>query len=300
MRIVISGGSGTIGTALRQRLIAQGDTVIQLVRRPATSGAEAHWDPAAGALSPDVLRGADAVVNLSGATLSRLPWTPSYRRTILQSRRSATATIVGALRRLAAAGEPVPDLVSGSAVGFYGNRPSVELDETAARGKGFLAEVVDQWEHEALQAADVTRVVLARTGLVIGDGGAGRVLRRIAWFGLAGPIGNGRQHWPWVSLRDEVAALDHLLRSDLTGPVNLVGPTPATAGAVMRELARQLRRPYWAPLPAPLITMVLRDAARDLLLADQRVVPTRLQRDGFEFADRTIADAIRSGLAVPR
>lgn len=298
MKVVVGGASGMIGTQLREALVRDGHEVVQLVRRPPAASNEVQWDPATGSLAPEAVSGADAVFNLSGATLSRLPWTASYRRTILQSRVTASATIVGALHALSRRGEAVPALLSASAVGLYGSRPGIELDERAHQGGGFLADVVARWESEAMKATDVSRVVLVRTGLVLGDGGAGTVLRRLARWGVAGPIGGGRQHWPWVSLRDEVAAWRHLLTSTVTGPVNVVGPQPATAGDVVRELARQLHRPYWAPAPAFALRAVLRDAADDLLLADQRVVPAALQRSGFEFRDATVAEAIRSGLVV--
>lgn len=298
MKIVIGGASGMIGTALREALVREGHEVNRLVRRAPAAPNEVRWDPAAGSLLPESLSGVDAVINLSGATLSRLPWTPSYRHTILKSRVTATATIVGALHTLAHRGEPVPALLSASAVGVYGSRPGVELDERAGQGSGFLADVVARWEAEAMKATDVTRVTLVRTGLVLGNGGAGAILRRLARLGIAGPIGNGRQHWPWVSLRDEIAAWQHLLLSDFSGPVNVVGPHPATASDVVRELAHQLHRPYWAPAPAFALRAVLRDAADDLLLADQRVVPTVLERSGFEFRDATAAQAIRSELAA--
>lgn len=296
MRIVIGGASGMIGTALQHELLARGDEVVTLVRRPARRPEERSWDPAERTLDPDYLAGADAVVNLSGASLSRLPWTRAHRQEILDSRVDATATVTAALRTLAEAGDAVPTLVSGSAVGFYGDRPGEVLDERSARGSGFLADVVDRWEREARSAPAATRVALIRTGIVIGDGGAGRVLRRIARLGVAGPIGPGTQHWPWVSLRDEVDAIVHLIDGDREGVVNAVGPEPATAADIVRAVARETRRPYWAPLPAPVVSGLLGTGGREMLLADQRARPAALEAAGFAFRHRTVDEAIRAEL----
>lgn len=295
MRIVIAGASGLIGTELRRQLAARGDEVVRLVRRPAGGTGEARWDPASGLLDPAVLEAADAVVNLAGASIGRLPWTRSRKSEILSSRVDATTTIVHALHAASAsraAGAPVPALVNASAVGYYGARPGERLTESSGAGDGFLAEVVRRWEAAALAAPEGTRVALARTGVVIGDGGAIRPLRLLAKFGLAGPLGTGRQHWPWISLRDEVAALIHLIDHELSGPVNLAGPTPATAGELARTIARSLNRPYGLPAPAPLLSLALGEAARELLLADQLEVPQRLLETGFRFRDATAADAV--------
>ena len=289
MRIVIAGASGLIGTALTGLLAARGDEVVRLVRRPEAGPGEVSWDPAAGTLDPAALAGADAVVNLAGASLAQLPWTRSRRSGILRSRIAATSTIVRALREV---GDASPALINASAVGLYGDRPGEPLTETAGAGRGFLADVVRRWEAEALAAPPGTRVVLARTGLVIGEGPALRPLRLLAGLGLAGPLGSGRQHWPWISLRDEASALVHLIDHGVSGPVNLAGPTPATAGDVVRTLARSMSRPYWFPTPAPLLTLALGDAARELLLSDQLEVPQVLRDTGFTFADPTIADAV--------
>jgi uncharacterized protein (TIGR01777 family) len=299
MRIVIGGASGMIGSALTRRLHERGDEVVHLVRRPVGSAAEISWDPAAGKLDAAQLSGAHAVVNLSGATLSRLPWTRRHKDAIVLSRLTATRTIVTALRELAAAGE-TPALLSGSAVGAYGSQPGARLDETAPRGSGFLADVVAAWEAEARHAPDGVRVVLLRTGLVLGHGGAGAVLSRITRLGAAGPIGGGRQYWPWVSLDDQVGGILHALDHDLEGPVNLVGPEAATAGAVMRAIARAAHRPYLLPLPTFAVSFVLGEGGRELLLSDQQVVPARLTDLGYDFAHAHIDDAADALFARPR
>jgi hypothetical protein len=157
--------------------------------------------------------------------------------------------------------------------------------------------VVETWEREAAVALASTRAVSLRTGLVIAREGVLRPLMPVTKLGLAGPLGSGRQHWPWISLHDEAAAIVHLLTSSLAGPVNLVGPAPATANEVMRTLADALRRPYLLPVPSPLIMLALQDAGRDLLLADQNVSSAKLQADGFEFRHQTVRDAITWMLA---
>lgn len=294
MRIVIAGASGLIGTALASALTARGDTVVRLVRREARGADEVEWDPATGSLDPAALRDADAIVNLSGASISRIPWTRSTRREILQSRLTATATLVAALTALAAEGAALPALISGSATGYYGDRPGEPLDESSPAGTGFLADVVVAWEAAAREAPEGVRVALARTGLVIApSGGAFAPLRLMARFGLAGPISSGRQHWPWVALKDEVAGLIHLIDSDVSGPVNLVGPTAATADETMRRLAARLRRPYWLPLP---LARLMGQAGRELLGADQAVRPDVLEAAGIAFSARTVDDAIAAAL----
>lgn len=295
--VLIGGASGFIGEELVRQLLADGHVVRRLVRRPASGADEVSWDPAAGILPAEALEGVDAVVNLSGASLSRLPWTYRYKRQILQSRVQATETLA---RAIAAAPTPPSVFVSGSAVGFYGDRPGELLTEQASQGEGFLPRVVASWEGATAAAEGVTRVVHARTGLVIGEGGALTPLRLLTNLGAGGPLGTGRQWWPWISLHDEAAAIRHLIiASELSGPVNLVGPTPATAETIGRTLANELKRPYWLPAPRWALIAALADAGRELLLADQRVVAQRLLDDGFTFRDATAEGAVTASVRKP-
>jgi uncharacterized protein (TIGR01777 family) len=289
LTVLVAGASGMIGRPLLTSLADAGHTVLRLVRGRPASAQEFAWRPDNHAIDPELMERAHAVVNLSGASLSRLPWTPAYRRELVSSRLSATRTLTDAI---AAATDPPRVFVSASAVGYYGDRPGETLHEDSGAGSGFLADLVVSWEAAAREVPAGVRVVQPRTGLVIGTEGALAPLLPITRLGLAGPFGNGRQHWPWISLQDEVAAIGHLLHSSLSGPVNLVGPTSATQREVIATLAAALHRPAVVRVPSWAIAAALGDAGRELLLADQHVAPTRLQQDGFAFTHRTIADAV--------
>ncbi|WP_017792887.1 TIGR01777 family oxidoreductase [Leucobacter salsicius] len=298
MNIVIAGGSGLIGTALTAALRERGDEVVHLVRRAATAPNEVSWVPATGRLDPGALSGVDAVISLGGASVGRLPWTPRYRDELWRSRIDATRTIVDALHALAARGEAVPALLSASASGFYGSVPGARLTEQSTGGDTFLARLCAEWEAEALRASDVTGVALLRTSPILHPEGVLRPMIRLTRLGLGGPLGSGKQVWPWISLEDEVRAILHILDRRITGPVNLAGPVLATNAEIGRELARALHRPFWVPAPAFALRPVLsRDATDSLLLADANVEPAVLTRTGFTFSHETARDAIRASIS---
>lgn len=291
--VLVAGASGFIGTELCRQLADGGHTVLRLVRRPARSDDEFTWSPRDRSVDAAAIARADAVVNLAGATTGRLPWTAGYKREILDSRVDGTATLADAIAR---SDSPPAVFVSGSAVGIYGDRPSEVLDESSPRGRGFLADVVEAWELAARLTPSTTRLVLARTGVVVGRGGAFTPLVPLTRLGLGSRFGRGTQNWPWISLHDEAAALRHLIDSSLDGVVNLVGPTPATSEEITRALARALRR--WHPFIVPTFALeLLGDAGRDLLLNSQNVTPTRLLADGFVFRDTTVEAAISATFA---
>ena len=270
VRVVISGASGLIGTALHDALVARGDAVVPLRRG-------VDWDPAARRLDPALLAGADAVVNLSGASIGRVPWTTAWRRTLRTSRIDATETIVAAIAALPAADRP---RVLANASGI--TRPG-----------GLLASIVREWEDAAARAPVPT--VLLRTGIVVSpSGGAFAPLRALTRAGLGGRLGPGSQHWPWISLRDEVAGILHCLDRGLHGPVHFAGPTPATAAECLRALARRHRRPYWLPAPSWALRLALGEMADELLLVDAATVPRELLDSGFSFQDETIEAALRA------
>jgi uncharacterized protein len=292
--VLVAGSSGMIGTALKQRLAADGHTVQTLVRRAPRDATEFSWAPDAKILDFRLLEHVDAVVNLAGAPLTHVPWTTRYKEQILRSRVNATQALVEAM---AMASTPPPVFLSGSAVGVYGDQPGVRLTEESAHGTGFLVEVVEAWERAASLAPDSTRTVLLRTGVVLGPGGAMKPLRLTTSVGLGATLGSGGQHWAWVSLADEVRAIAHLLTSSLEGPVNIVGPKPATAERITTGIARDLHRPHAFAIPERVIELATGDMGREMLLPSQKVVPERLLADGFRFEHEQVDAAIDAALA---
>ena len=287
--VLISGASGMIGSEVVRQLAEAGVEVHTLVRRAPREAHEHNWAPSAGMLDEGLLDRMDAVINFSGASLGKLPWTADYKKQILQSRLDTTRTLTDAMNR---ASSPPSVFLCGSAVGIYGDRPAERLDDRAKRGTGFLADVVDSWEEAARMAPVETRVVSVRTGIVVGDGGAMTPLMRLTALGLGSRLGSGGQHWAWVSLHDEAAAIVHLLTSSLSGSVNVVGPTPATSDRLTAALAKRMHRPYLFAVPERVITLMLGDAGRDMLLTSQKVLPTKLIADGFRFTHERVEDAL--------
>lgn len=289
LTVLISGASGLIGTELTRQLKAAGHEVLSLVRRPTSNPTEFTWSPSAGILDYNLLDRADAVINLSGASLSKLPWTAKYKEEILASRVDATRTLAEAMHHAAT---PPSIFLSGSAVGFYGDRGRESLTEQSPRGKGFLSDVVVDWEAEANKAPESTRVVTFRTGVVVGPGGAMKPLLALTKLFLGSRLGDGSQIWPWISLHDEAAAIVHLLTSDLEGPVNLAGPTPATSDRLTARTAKDLGRPYKLAVPEFVIKTALGEAGQEMLLSSQEVVPRKLLDDGFVFTHQTVEQAL--------
>ncbi|WP_449280660.1 TIGR01777 family oxidoreductase [Leucobacter sp.] len=294
-RVVIAGGSGLIGGALTWSLRSDGIEVVHLVRRPPRAAHEVEWLTDDRPLDPGVLAGADAVVCLNGASIGRLPWTRAYREELRESRLIPTRTLAAALREL---GSDPPAFLCASAVGYYGDRPGEDLDESSDPGRTFLAGLCVEWEREAAAAGPGSRVVHLRTAPLLHRRGVLKPLLALTRFGLSGPLGRGTQIWPWISLDDEVRAIRHLIDSDVEGAVNLTGPALASASEIGRELARRMHRPFLLPAPAPALRLGLgRDAADSLLLADARVRPAVLERTGFAFEHRTAPQAIEAALA---
>ncbi|MDQ0574970.1 TIGR01777 family oxidoreductase [Agromyces albus] len=297
MRVLVAGASGFIGTPLVERLGADGHEVVRLVRRRAHGADEVAWSPAAGIIDFTVMDRVDAVVNLSGASLARLPWTKAYRGELLESRITATRTLTDAMRK---ARRPPAVFLSASASGYYGDRPGELLTESSGAGTGFLAELAGRWEATAALAPEETRTVMFRSGIVVGRGGAMRPIGTLTRLGVSGRLGTGGQHWPWIALDDEVGALLHLLDSQLAGPVNLVGPTPATADRVMTAMAERMHRPYSFVVPERVLELALGVAADELLLASQKMSAQRLIDDGYPFRRPTVESAIDAMLSAPR
>ncbi|MFZ1383238.1 MAG: TIGR01777 family oxidoreductase [Scrofimicrobium sp.] len=292
--VVVSGASGMIGSSLVESLRRDGIPVKTLVRRAANSTDEIEWDPDRGLLDPAALAGAKAVVNLNGASIGKLPWTRSYRQTLRTSRLRPTSTLAAAMCEL---GDEAPSFLSGSAVGFYGDRPGEILTEESRPGRTFLAQVCVEWEKAAVVASPYTRVVLLRTAPVLDVDGVLKPMVVLTKLGLGGPLGRGTQIWPWISLDDEVRAIRYLIDSDIEGPVNLTGPTWASENEVGRAIAEALGRPYFFKTPAPLIRAAIGSGPADsLLLSDADVRPEVLIRAGFTFKHRIPEQAIRESL----
>lgn len=289
MRIVIAGASGLIGTHMSATFRSAGHEVVSLVRREPASAAELRWDPAAGDLDPMALTGADAVVNLSGAGIGDRPWTRRRVEELFSSRVNSTRTLTRAMQQL---DSPPPVFISQSGSGYYGDAGNTVLRENAPQGAGTLARICGEWEAAAATAPPGVRVVVARTGVVLSrSGGAlGRLLPLIR-LGVGGPFGNGRQYWPWVTLPDVSAAFLFLLESPLSGPVNLCAPEDADVNALVGALAQALHRPAVLRVPAPVLRLVMRDLAEELLLASQRLEPARLSSAGFTWQHPTLAQA---------
>ncbi|WP_299445245.1 epimerase [uncultured Phycicoccus sp.] len=310
-RVLVTGSSGLIGTPLVAALRGRGDEVVRLVRRPPSAPDEVRWDPGSRRLDPGVLDGVDAVVHLAGAGVGDRRWTPAYKHEILSSRTDGTAAVASAI---AETGRDVRFL-SGSAVGFYGDRGEEELTEGSPPGAGFLADVVLAWEAAAQPAVDAgAPVAFLRTGLVLAppsgssrsllkldrsgvlidtEGGAAGPLVRLARLGLGGPIGSGRQFWPWITLVDEVGAILHLLdHADVTGPVNLTGPEPARQREVATALGRAMHRPAVLPAPAFAARLAVGEFAGEIV-ASQRIVGDVLVASGYRYTHADLDSAAR-------
>ncbi|GAB3649954.1 epimerase [Glycomyces tarimensis] len=286
MRIVIAGSSGYLGGALRRAL--EGNDIVRLVRRKPGDGDEIQWDPYQGPLEPTILDGVDVVVNLCGASIGGRRWNDAYKQRLRTSRIIPTKVIAEAV---AAAG--VPLLMNASAVGWYGDRADVPVDETTPAAADFLGRLALDWESATAPAQEAgARVVRLRTGHVLGPNS--ELLARLAptyKFFLGGRFGSGRQYLPWISERDWVGAVQFLMDADVTGPVNLVGPTPATNREFTKSMAAVLHRPAPWAIPGWAARLVAGEAATELLRG-AKVRPTVLEGKGFDYRDETVLDAL--------
>jgi len=292
MDIAITGSSGLIGSALSERLRREGHRVRPVVRREPSGPDEIRWDPTGGTIETEKLEGVDAVVNLAGAGIGDKRWTPERKKEIRESRTIGTGTVARAV-----ADAKVPVLVSGSAVGFYGDRGDEVLTEDSPPGDGFLSTLCIDWEAatEPAEAAG-TRVAHVRTGIVFTPkGGALAKLLPLFRLGLGGRMGDGTQWWPWISLDDEVGAIVHLLTADVSGPVNLSAPNPVTNAELTKTLGRVLKRPTLLPVPKIGPQLLLGKELAEALLGDSdRMLPRRLEASGYAFAHPTLEPALRA------
>ncbi|WP_404422686.1 TIGR01777 family oxidoreductase [Nibricoccus sp. IMCC34717] len=292
LRIAIAGASGFVGRALIPFLTTQGHEVVRLVRGRAAADGEISWEPEAGVLDPHALRGVDVIINLCGASLVDGRWTKARKDELWWSRIHSTRTLVNAIE--AAKHRPFL-LINASAIGFYGSRGDERLTEESAPGAGFLAELCDAWEAEALRAESLgIRVVTPRLGVVLSpDGGALAKLLTPFRLGVGGPAGPSRHWLSWISRDDVLGALYHcIVDQRCRGPVNFTAPEPVRQGLWARELGRSLRRPAIVPVPSFALRLLFGEMADEALLASTRVLPGKLVQFGYEFRHRSLDEAL--------
>ena len=288
--IAIAGSSGLIGSALVYALRATDRRVLRIVRRAPSNADEVFWNPDAGEFDPSALVGVDAVVNLCGVNVGEKRWSGAFKQSLRDSRIGPTEVLSAAV-----VDAGVATLINASAVGYYGDTGGRTTDETAPAGEGFMAQLCRDWEAATSFAAhDGTRVVLARTGLVLApSGGLLSRIKPLFSLGLGARLGNGRQYMPWITLEDAVRALLFAIsHDDVSGPVNLTGPAPVTNAEFTAALGRTVNRPTPLVVPGFALRAVLGEFAEEGLLGGQRAIPAALERAGFGFHHNTIGEAL--------
>jgi hypothetical protein len=291
MKVLISGATGLIGSALIRELEDEDHSITRLIRSPEGEN-DVRWDPDAGTIDGS-LEGQDAVVHLAGESIAEGRWTASRKERIMQSRKKGTRLLAEAIASLSV---PPEVMVSASAVGYYGDRGNELLREDSGPGSDFLAEVCEAWEAAANPAREAgVRVVHPRFGLVLSpQGGALGTTLPIFKLGVGGRIGSGRQWWSWVTLDDVVGAIHHALENDsVEGPVNVGSPNPLTNAQYTKVLGKVLNRPTFFAVPAPAIRIAIGEMADALLLASQRMEPARLKETGYHFRYPELEGALR-------
>ena len=297
MRVAVTGSSGLIGTTLRARLEADGHEVLRVLRGAPDQEA-ALWDPAGGWFREGALEGVDAVIHLAGADIAGKRWSERRKRLLWESRVDATRLLVDHIGGLA---QRPQVLISASAVGYYGDRGDEVLTEDATPGGGFLSDMCQAWEREARRAQEFgVRAVQVRTAGSVLSRRGGALPRMLPPFrlGLGGRLGSGRQWFTWVSLEDEVGAIEHLLEAAaVEGAVNVMAPDPVTNAEFTRALGRALHRPALFVVPAFTLRLMFGGVADEALLASQRAIPERLLESGYEFAHTDVNGALEAALA---
>ncbi len=291
MKLVLAGGTGFLGSALQRRLRSEGHSVTVLTRTPRELNEE-KWDPSGSAAGwLQVLEGVDAVINLAGASISKR-WTAAHKREMWNSRIRSTRTLVAAMK---SARVSPSMLINASAVGIYGARGDEAITEDSPAGSGFLASLVCDWEKEAMEAAPSMRVVLLRSGVVLGPhGGAFPQMALPFRFFVGGQIASGRQYFSWIHQDDWVAMVTWALSEGrVAGPLNVTAPDPVTNGDFSRTLGRVLKRPALLPVPAFALRLVVGELAGELITG-QRVFPARAQSLGVEFRYPLLEPALRA------
>ena len=302
MRVGITGASGLIGTELVRVLQKRGDEVVRFVRPQTLSASKEiiRWDPSRGHVDENDLKNAgslDALIHLAGAGIGDKRWNEKRKGEILSSRTNSTNLLVATLRSMQGG---VPHLISGSAIGFYGNRDNEILSETSTHGIGFLSEVCKEWEDAALKLdGEGSKVALLRTGIVMSKNG-GALKKQLPLFklGLGGKLGSGKQWISPISLNDEVRSILWILDKKLSGPFNLVSPEPVTNSQLTSTLGKILRRPTFFSVPKIALNTVLGgEMADQLVFSSARVIPNQLLASGFNFEQRSISEIIQDALS---
>jgi uncharacterized protein len=293
--VAIAGSAGLIGSALVTALRTADHRVLRIVRRAPANAGELHWDPDSGEFDASALSGVDVVVNLCGINIAQRRWSGAFKQTLRDSRITPTEVLSAA-----AADAGVGVLVNASAVGYYGDTKDRAVVETDSAGTGFLAQLCADWEAATAPAQQAgIRVVLARTGVVLApSGGALRRLRPLFSAGLGARLGNGRQYMSWISLEDEVRALQFVMSENrVAGPVNFTGPAPVTNAEFTAALGRAVNRPTPLMMPGFAVRAALGEFAEESLLTGQRAIPAVLERCGFQFHHQTVGEALRYATA---
>jgi uncharacterized protein (TIGR01777 family) len=304
MKVIITGATGFIGRALSRELLEAGYHVVALSRN-ADRGREilggsvvvVEWDGKSSQDWKEFADGAYGIVNLAGENISTGRWTQKKKQKILQSRLDAGKAVVEAV----AQAEKKPRVViQSSGIGYYGSTSDQMVDELSSPGKGFLVEVAEQWEASAKQVESLgTRHVIIRTGVVLGsEGGAlPRLLTPFRFF-VGGPLGSGKQWFPWIHLEDEVKAIRFLMeKEDLSGPFNLCAPEPVTMKEFCHTLGKVMGRPSWLPIPEFMLHLLFGQIAKEVLLSGQRAVPRRIIEDGYQFKYSSLRPALQEILS---
>lgn len=295
MRFVLAGASGFLGTAWRDHLAQQGHEVVRLVRGDVMSANESSWDPMRDQVDQAVIESADVVACLSGANIAHFPWSPSYRRTFVDSRVKTTATLARAIAR----SERKPAFLAQNGISGYGDRgDAASTEDTPTDAEGFMAQLTRDWEAATEPAAEAgARVVVMRSAVVLDKrGGALKPLLLAFKAGVGGPLGSGDQYFPTISLTDWLRAATWLAENDdARGAYNLAGPNQATNKEFGRVLGHMVHRPAFFRVPSAAIKLALRDASSDII-GSLRVEPRRLPEEGFEFAHATLESRLAAAL----
>ncbi len=297
MKILISGASGLVGTALIPTLIAKGHSIVRLVRQQPKGSDEIRWDSDKGFSFGEEhkLEGFDAVIHLAGDNVASGSWTDEKKRSIRESRTKGTKFLIDALKKLKSKPKII---ISASAIGFYGNRGDEILTEESPKGSGFFPDVCDEWENEVREAGNFARIVMLRIGVILAkDGGALDKMLTPFKLGVGGVIGSGKQWMPWITIDDILGIIHYALEKPLRGIYNTTAPNAATNHAFTKALGKALGRPTFIPLPEFAVKMMFGEMGETLLLQGCRVVPKRLQEMGYKFKFPNLDEALKHVLS---